>query len=251
MAINWFEGGRRITWLFMTITAMIGSYNAYDHSPSRVEFLTASPQDGWHFDDNPFSIFSPNRCAEVKNFDDFQIKEGLVRDIALCFNSNAQGQIVYFSPKEETDRLKKLEAASVRAGASGRMEAARALSREASRVRDILAATGPNELSGGEYDAEVVNYVDRRVADFAINQVMLLAIEKSLPQIEREALFDHVKTTLSLTAYWIGGIWIFSFVLGWIVRGFAGIPRGQDFRPNSQSGSGGTMSKGASGGSIS
>ncbi len=115
MAINWFEGGRRITWLLMAIPAMIGGYNAYDHSPDRVEFFTASPRDGWHFDDNPFSKFSPNRCAKTEYLTDFQIKEGLVRSLALCFKPNEQGKIVYFSPKEETERLKKLEVASARA----------------------------------------------------------------------------------------------------------------------------------------
>jgi len=270
----------------MAIPAMIGGYNAYDHSPDRVEFFTASPRDGWHFDDNPFSKYGPwtkYGCARTKYLTDFQIKDDLVRDIALCFKPNEQGKIVYFSPKEETERLKKLEVASARAkepdaarnaaqamrkagyteaqiadglgksanfdvagarragyadadiiaklSANGRMSHARALSEEASRVRAALETTGPNELSGGEYDQEVVSYVDGSVADFAITPEMLTAIEKSLPQIERDALFEHLKTTLFLTAYWMGGIWIFSFVLGWIIRGFAGVPRGKDFRP--------------------
>jgi hypothetical protein len=286
MPINWFEGGRRITWLLMAIPAMIGGYNAYDHSPARVEFFTASPRDGWHFDDNPFSKFSPNRCAKTEYLTEFQIKDGLVRNISLCFKPNEQGKIVYFSPKEETERLKKLEVASARAkepdaarnaaqamrqagyteaqiadglgksadfdvagarragyadadiiaklSANGRMSHARALSEEASRVRAVLESTGPNELSGDEYDAEVNNYVNRSVSEFVIYPDMLLSIEKSLPQIEREALVEHVKTTLLFTSYWIGGIWIFSFVLGWIVRGFAGVPRGKDFKPDTK-----------------
>jgi hypothetical protein len=40
----------------------------------------------------------------------------------------------------------------------------------------------------------------------------------------------HVKDTLLLTAYFIGSLWVFGFVIGWIVRGFAGILRGKDFR---------------------
>ena len=236
MAINWFEGGRRITWLLMAIPAMIGGYNAYDHSPARVEFFTASPRDGWHFAEFPWTKYG---CARTVNLDDFEIKDDLVRNIALCFKQNAQGQIVYFSPKQETERqkreterLKRIAVAKARARIAGDMKAVRDLSEESSSVREILAETGTNELSGGEYDQEVVSYVDRRVADFAVNPEMLFAIEKSLPQIEREALFEHVKTTLLLTAYWIGGIWIFSFVLGWIIRGFAGVPRGKDFRSN-------------------
>jgi len=215
----------------MAIPAMIGGYNAYDHSPARVEFFTASPRDGWHFDDNPFSKFSPNRCAKTEYLTEFQIKAGLVRSLALCFKPNAQGQIVYFSPKEETARLKRIAVANANARAAGDKEAVRILSEEALRIREILAATRPNELSGGEYDEEVVSYVKGSVSDFTITPEMLIAIEKSLPQIEREALFEHLKTTLLMTAYWMGGIWIFSFVLGWIIRGFAGVPRGKDFRP--------------------
>jgi len=229
MPVNWFEGGRRITWLLMAIPAMIGGYNAYDHSPARVMFFTASPRDGWHFDEFPWTKYG---CARTVNLDDFEIKDDLVRNIALCFIQNAQGQIIYFSPKQETERLKIIAVAKARARISGDMKAFRDLSEESSRVREMLAETGANELSGGEYDQEVVSYVDRRVSDFAVNPEMLSAIEKRLPEIEKIDLIEHLKTTLSLTAYWMGGIWIFSFVLGWIVRGFAGVPRGQDFKPD-------------------
>lgn len=84
----------------------------------------------------------------------------------------------------------------------------------------------------GYSDREIIDYLwTLHVADFSITPAALAKIEKELPRIKREAFIDHVIEVSSITAYFIGGVWIFSFVIGWIVRGFAGIPRGQDFRP--------------------
>ena len=236
MTVNWFEGGRRVTYLLMGISAAIGGYTAYDFSPNRVELFTTSPRDDWNFDDNPFSKFTPTECAETKFVYDYQINDDLVRDISLCFQPDEQGNIVYYSADEEGKYLKRVEGAVAKAAAAGDIKAARALAVEAARIRRSIREAqlrfdqGP---TSEEVDTDVSSYVDRRTAEFELNSEARLKIEKNLPKIERDEWIENSKEVLLITAYFIGGFWIFSFVMGWVIRGFAGIPRGQDFRPKS------------------
>jgi len=106
----------------------------------------------------------------------------------------------------------------------------------ASNIRKTIAEAnfdGAQTISSDPGDPEVESYVDRRTAGFELNSEARLKIEKNLPKIERDEWIENSKEVLSITAYFIGGFWIFSFVMGWVIRGFAGIPRGQDFRPSS------------------
>jgi hypothetical protein len=234
VAINWFEGGRRITKLLTAITVAIGAYSAYDFSYPDITFATTSPHGEWWADlppeDAPEWAKESLACGPIKYLSDFKIKPDLVRGVTLCFLPNEQGQVVYYSGKEEEEQLKKVEIAITRAKASGEMDDARALSEEASRIWSILRKKGPGDLFGNAYDPEVTAYIDRRVSEFRVTPSMLAAIEKDLPRIERSILFGHLKMIILDTGYVIAALWIFSFLLGWIVRGFSGIPRGQDFR---------------------
>ena len=216
MNINWFEGGRRITYLLMGISAAIGLYYACDYSPNRVQLVTTSPRDDWNFDDNPFSKFAPIECAETKFIYDYQINDDLVRDISLCFQPDDQGGIIYFDKREESEYLKRVEAAIVKANASGEENDAKVLALAASTIRKTIAEAdfdGAQTLSSDPVDPEVQSYVDRRTADFEINSEARLKIEKHLPKIERDEWIENSKEVLSIAAYFIGGFWIFSFVI--------------------------------------
>lgn len=172
-------------------------------------------------------------------------------------NRELDGEIAY---------LQKVEAAINRAKAAGQLYDAKELKAEANRLQQNInraksklsgiIVSGPDgnkyvfpegtadavifaalrkrfpALDREEAEAELSQYIAQRVADFSITPAALASIEKELPRIEREAFIDHVKEVLSIAAYFVGGFWLFSFVIGWIVRGFAGIPRGQDFRPS-------------------
>ena len=237
MTINWFEGARRITKLCMVIAALVGAYNAYfEFKPPMLEFATKSPRDKWHpslsSDAVPELAKDPFACAHSESLWDFTIKPGLVRNVSLCFLGNDEGKIVYYSGPEEADRLKKLEVAIDRARSSNELGDVRLLKEEATRVRSTLEQEGLYEWFGTPNEPEVKSYIDMRVAEFAVTPSMLEAIDKDLRHSEREAFFKHTKEMLSTAAYFVGGFWLFSFVIGWIVRGFAGIPRGQDFRPD-------------------
>jgi hypothetical protein len=238
VAVNWFEGGRRITKLCMAIAALIGGYNAFfEYRQPALEFSTASPREAWRptllAQGAPDWAKDPLVCARTEFLSDFEIKPGLVRDVSLCFKPNEEGQIVYFSAAEEASYLERVKAAIAKAEAAGELEDARDLKAEAERLRQNMKKAqirSAQDLTWEETEFEISNYVAQRVADFNITPVALAGIEKELPRIEREAFIDHVIEVLSITAYFIGGFWLFSFVIGWIVRGFAGIPRGHDFR---------------------
>jgi hypothetical protein len=254
----------------MAIPAMIAGYDAYDHSQVRVELWTGSPFDVWHLsspltDERQYGDGAASECSLSETLWNYEIKPGLVRDISLCFTgglneieiaenlseqnkfdttaARASGYtnaeiINYLFFQSSLDnakkQLKRVEAAILRAKGMGEVKDARILALEAARLRLNINNYTENieAISSDKSIKEPENWQKIRISEFAINSEMLSTIEKSLPQIEREALFEHLKTTLLLTAYWIGGIWIFSFVLGWIVRGFAGVPRGQDFKPD-------------------
>ena len=237
MAINWFEGGRRITWLLMAIPAMIGGYNAFfEYRPPALQFSTGSPRDTWHASlPDAYSDLGELECTKEEFLSNYEIKPGLVRDVSLCFQPNEAGEIVYFSAAEEAKYLQRVEAAMSQASTAGELDDARALALEASRLRQYMERAqirSAQDLTLEETEVEVSNYVHQRVADFSVTPAALASIEKELPRMEREPFIEHVTEVMSISAYFIGGIWIFSFVLGWIVRGFAGIPRGQDFKPD-------------------
>lgn len=244
MTINWFEGGRRITKLCIGIVALIGAYNAYfEYQRPALEFSTRSPLLPWEVNlpstDAANWEKAPLVCGHSENFSDFEIKPGLVRNITLCFLPAEDGNIIsYFVDEGDKDvkHLRKTEAAIDRARAMGEFGDARVLALEAARKRIIIDQAQQarlQTLTENGFDLAQSEYVNRRVAEFQIDPDMVLAIEKELPRIEREAFFEHAKEVLSTAAYFIGGFWIFSFVIGWIIRGFAGIPRGQDFKPKS------------------
>jgi hypothetical protein len=241
MSINWFEGGRRITQLFMASAALIGAYNAYfEFMPPALEFSTGSPRDGWQANlppENPDDGYPGTLlCSENKMIYDFEIKPGLLRSISLCFQPDDQGNIVYYSATDEEKYLKRVEGAVAKATGEGDIKAARELAVEAARTRLSIREAEiryDQGLTSEEVDLNVSNYVLSRVAEFAIDPDTAAKIDKELPRIEREAFFEHAKEVLSIAAYFVGGFWIFSFVMGWVIRGFAGIPKGQDFRPAS------------------
>lgn len=204
MAINWFEGGRRITYIFMAIIATIGCIDAYNYHYRAIVLWTSSPDDVWQL--NPFDEFdiypSCGSNAAEKRLSDFEIISGEKRDIFLCFSKNSEGKIIYkiYKPSHKFESYNNL---------------------------------GNIEFSAEESDIKVVNYIQKRYSDFKLDSRIISEIQREIFPAERQNRLNYTKTTLLSYAMFLGGFWIFSFVIGWIVRGFAGIPRGQDFRqPN-------------------
>lgn len=237
MNVNWFEGGRRITKLAMATAALVGTYNLFfevNYPP--VEFFTKSPRDGWHLNSpDSYSDLAELVCPAEEFLYNYEIKPGLVRNISLCFQPDENGKLIIYSTEEELNYLKKVEQASNRAASTGETEDAKILALEAARVRQSIQKAneaGLKTLTDDEFAPDVQGYIKRRATEFTIDPKVVTEIDKTLPKIERKVLFDHSKQILSITACFVVGLWLLSFLIGWIARGFAGIPRGQDFCPN-------------------
>lgn len=86
-------------------------------------------------------------------------------------------------------------------------------------------------ISGRADTLESTTWWQGEISDFKISPEMLSSVEQNLPQIDRRAMISHLTSVVGTSAAFIASFWMLSFLIGWIVRGFAGIPRGQDFRP--------------------
>ena len=85
--------------------------------------------------------------------------------------------------------------------------------------------------TAGEFDARVNAYVSQSVADLKIAPELRQRLKDTRSSVRWQA---H-KKAFDEGAPWVFGlwvfIWLFTAVMGWIVRGFAGVPSGQDFKP--------------------
>jgi hypothetical protein len=197
----------------MGITALVGAYNAFfEYNPPALEFYTASSVDEWHLRVPAEPPEPAEACSPSETLWAYELKPSMRRDVNLCFDPGGKSEAEIADEMAEDD-FKVTEAL---------------------RQDDPYAGLGTYEQ-----EAESGTWWSHRVADFSITPAALTTIEKELPRMERERLINHVTEVLSIAAYFIGGFWLFSIVIGWIVRGFAGIPRGQDFRPAQQSDAGG------------
>lgn len=230
-------------------------------APWQVNLPIAGPADGEE---------ASSECLRSETFWRYEITPELVRDVNLCveailtdaeiidklaergkFNDFDVGsaRAAGYSDKEIADylfatlrldndkkRLKDVETALSRAKEASDARGIRELTQEGIRLREFVKQRQEkqtllsSDLASGSETA-LSGWEDERIADFEIAPDTAAKIEKELPRIERQAFLEHAKEVLSIAAYFIGGFWIFSFIMGWIIRGFAGIPKGQDFRP--------------------
>lgn len=77
------------------------------------------------------------------------------------------------------------------------------------------------------YSTDVSNYVDDYAAKFQIPQDDL----KVLNQEWKKLRWSEIKENVTNLIIGLASFWFAVWMLGWIVRGFFGIPRGADRRP--------------------
>jgi len=77
------------------------------------------------------------------------------------------------------------------------------------------------------YSSEVDEYTRALERRFAFSDVDTQLIEKELSRIKRNIWLESLGYLVASLAIF----WMFVCAIGWIVRGFAGIPRGADHRP--------------------
>lgn len=219
MAVNWFEGGRRISQLIIGLVAAGGALIvALVESPDP-EFTTYGPSAPW--------IVTQQPCPEnahVEYLWDYGWG-GDERGVRLCFIALSDGSFpiaVADPPPTEIERRKQ--------------DSAKWIAENNARVAggDAPLIPPPSAAwfyTASEYSSRFIEYVGTRRSEFRVTEEMRQAA------IERQsgALWDARKMAFSEALPWVAGIcgflWAFTFAMGWIIRGFAGIPAGQDFKP--------------------
>jgi hypothetical protein len=143
--------------------------------------------------------------------------------LALCFLALNNGQIPYAvapTPPEEQARLARQEAED--------------RARTARGEPPVIRLTSPWFYSANEYDDRVQEYVGNTVASLRVTP----ELRQNLKDSRWSDRWRAHKKALDDTAPWIFGllafIWVLTAVIGWIVRGFAGVPNGQDFKPEAR-----------------
>jgi hypothetical protein len=77
------------------------------------------------------------------------------------------------------------------------------------------------------YSSEVSNYAERRKRLFKIP----LADEQWIDEQGKKKITENITDGVGYAFSGFVAIWLVGTVIGWIVRGFMGVPRGQDTRP--------------------
>lgn len=207
--MNWFEGGRRIRDLLLGAVALGGvGYVVLGDSPS-VYFSTEFPGDPWKFTGDSCSY--PNESRYLWRY---AFKSGDQRSVLLCYRVNERGKIPY----QEAPPPKDAPPPKI-------------------NVTTIGSPPIPEPkwyFEGESFDARVTNYMATRTAEFRMTPALEAAARQGLRRLGWNAVWQRLKDTL----LWVGGfaivLWIITAMFGWIVRGFAGIPAGEDFRPTKQ-----------------
>ncbi|ATW02935.1 hypothetical protein CHN51_04840 [Sphingorhabdus sp. YGSMI21] len=198
MAVNWFEGGRRITNLLQWLVALgFGGAILFTSDPDAVLFETSLPSERFGYSTTECVWPDEQRDANLILFPD-----GEQREISLCFRTRPDRNIVFLESIADKD------------------EAERGF-----KKGDPLISFGDT------YDDRVRVYISNRVNNPDISPSELVYAQQNLWKRKPRAIWGRTKEMLPFAAGAIGFLWLFSSVIGWIIRGFAGIPSGEDFRP--------------------
>ena len=219
MAVNWFEGGRRISQLIIGLVAAGGALIVALVEQPDPEFTTYGPSAPW--------IVGQQPCPEDAHGEYLWDYDwgGDERGVKLCFIALSDGSFAIADadpPPAELERRKQ--------------DSAKWIVENNARVAAGDTPLIPPPLpawfyTASENSSSFIEYVGARRGDFTVTEEMRQAA------IERQsgARWDARKHMFNEAAPWVAGIaaflWAFTFAMGWIIRGFAGIPGGQDFKP--------------------
>jgi hypothetical protein len=218
MAINWFEGGRRISQMTIGLVAVGGALIVVFVEQPDPEFTTYGPSAPWIVAKQPCP--ASGHIEHLWNFD----WGGDDRGVQLCFIALDDGLFPVADanpPPEEIERMKQNSAKWI----------AENNARAASGEPLLIPPAQPKwYYTANEHSNTFDEYVAKRRSEFGITDELARAA------IARKsgALWDDRYRVFNETAPWIAGIcgflWALTWAVGWIIRGFAGVPSGQDFR---------------------
>ncbi|XAP78261.1 hypothetical protein ABC955_00320 [Citromicrobium bathyomarinum] len=217
MAINWFEGGRRISKLCMGIVVAVGAATVLWRNDPDPVLSSRGPTMPW--------FVSPDSCPEnayVRYLWDYDWG-GNDPGLRLCFLPLPNGSIPYAVAPTPPDELER-EAQDKRDNEM----------RMANGEPPKLTIQSPWFYGAPEYDERVQSYVSGSISNLRITPELATRLRDSMSTVR----WNDRKKAFNEALPWVAGIcgflWAFTFAMGWIIRGFAGIPTGQDFKPSKQ-----------------
>lgn len=201
MGVNWFEGGRRITLFIQWFVGLACvAYILFSSNPKDVTLVSTLPSEKF--------IYTGAQCEygdHKENWGIMLFPDGKRRPLTLCFagNSNFDGDIVFREGVADEDYP----------------------DRNIKKGEQVFWAASP-------YSTEVQEYAAARAKTEVFRKRVLEEAANQFWMQSWKAMWARLKECLPILGFGIFGLWIFSGVLGWIVRGFFGVPSGSDFRHN-------------------
>jgi hypothetical protein len=210
MGVNWFEGGRRILALLVGLI-IIGAalFVFFGGGDNPVVLETNAPDQRLHWTLKGCDY--PDVSQDWSNPTSFGGSEP--RRVVACYRAKPNGKVIYaFGPQHEIDlHLPQIPGE----GPPPKL-----------KVRKIY---------DGDYLAsEVDTYVEARRDAFQFTYRETQEIGSGLWKIGVVRWAERVTLAIPWVLGSIFGIWVLAMAFGWLVRGFAGIPSGQDFKTGDQ-----------------
>ena len=153
--------------------------------------------------------------------------DGPDSDLALCFVAASNGDIPYAKAAEPPGEARRRVQAQAHLEAQDRARMARG--------GPPTVRTMPREpkwyRTGSDFSAAVQTYVGERVASLQLSPELRQQLKNGRSAAHWLARWQALEQALPWVLSIIAFIWVFTAVMGWIVRGFAGVPTGHDFKP--------------------
>ena len=207
MGVNFFEGGRRITAIIATLILMgCAAWFAFEGGEDRVVLETSAPDEraSWTLR----SCDYPDQWrpwSEKSNFGD----NDPVR-LGMCFRANKDKKIVVgFGPEQQLQ-----------------LDSFDGLRPPPVTYRQHVAAEA--------WSPEAEAYMREQMNAFEFTSDEAREIDKKQWTLRWSRFAQNVATAAPWVMGLLFGLWIISSGIGWIVRGFAGVPVRKDFRPDSE-----------------
>ena len=180
MALNVFEGARRIAYIVSAIIVIAGGYILYDTSPSETLY---------------YEIYAPSEPASK----------------SLAASCSSEGRRSYLSGVTPKGHKVSIRLCFEPIAFNG---------------KDLIAykAEGGMVYGDAAYSENVSSYIRKYEGKFVMPEGK--EIDDRWMGIWLSSKWEILRNT-GLT---LAGFWLFVILVGWIIRGFAGIPRGQDHR---------------------
>ena len=235
MAINIFEGARRITKLVALGGLIWFGIFVFTDTPYGllIRYKVIFP------DVPPVLLSEEQHCEDALSIsrDSVSTSSGKNVGIIFCFEKEKTGRfqgLIFYKTEKGTQAsyLQELEQAFITADDVGNIIDAQELATEIKKIR-AGNATSPTKFesyyrANKSSTPEVTEYTKRTINAFVIPR----ADEKHVGKQWWSKRWDGIRDATFNLAIGLGILFTFTWAVGWIMRGFMGIPRGLDKKPS-------------------